>query len=171
MDHTLQSLLGTMASDKGMERKRAREILVLMGEKAEPQVRALLDEANKKVRWEAAKTLAAMVEPASLPAFLTLLGDHASDLRWIAADGLINLGPRSVVPLLESLLTATPVKGQGEMAARVFRELSSNNEVLAEILAPVLDALKEPDPAILSPRVSRALSDISTVTGELPPLS
>ena len=170
MDATLRDLLHDLGSDNGMERKRARETVVLVGDPAAPHVRSLLGSGDKKLRWEAAKTLAAMVDPSSLPVLIDLLRDHESDLRWIAADGLIALGPRVVVPLLESLLAAPPVKGQGEMAARVLRKLAADNDVLAGIVAPVVDVLKEPDPVVLQPRVSQALSDLSRVTGELPEL-
>lgn len=173
MDNTLRDLLSTLGGANGMKRKEARETVVLIGDRAAHDVAALLDGPGKKVRWEAAKILAAMVEPSSLPTFLALLRDHESDLRWIAADGLIALGPRSVVPLLESLLNGAPVKGQAEMSARVLRNLATDNEVLARIVAPVLEALKDPvvvDPVIVQPRVSQALSDLSKATGELPDL-
>jgi HEAT repeat protein len=172
VDKTLHDLLASLGSDNGMERKKARETVVLIGTRAAHDLVALLDSPIKKVRWEAAKTLAAMVEPFSLPAFIALLRDHESDLRWIATDGLIALGPRSVAPLLESLLEGPLVKGQPEMSARVLRQLSSDNEVLARIVAPVIEALKEPvpDPAIIQPCASQALNDLSKVTGELPDL-
>lgn len=170
MNPTVQGLLEQLGSRDGMERKRAREILVLVGEPAEPEVRPLLDDGSKRVRWEAAKILAAMIDPSSVPALLSLLRSDESELRWIAADGLIALGPRSVVPLLESLLEGPPTKGQTQMSGRVLRELAATNDVLNEIVSPVSDALGQNEPAILHPKVSQALSDLSRITGELPEL-
>jgi hypothetical protein len=52
----------------------------------------------------------------------------------------------------------------------VLRKLASENDVLANILAPVLEVMESPDPGVLQPRVSQALSDLDRVTGRLPEL-
>ncbi len=169
MDAFIQDLLSTMGSQNGMERKRARETAVLIGDSVTPAVGALLDGDDKRLRWEAAKTLAAIADPTSTETLIALLRDPESDLRWLAADGLINLGPRSVLPLLESLLADPPTKGQAQMTGRVLRALASENDVLEEIVAPVIEALADTvTPAILQPRVSQALGDLARVTGRLP---
>jgi HEAT repeat protein len=169
MDTFIHDLLSAMGSENGMERKRARETAVLMGDSIAPAVSTLLDGDEKRLRWEAAKTLVAIVDPPSTGVLIALLRDQESDLRWIAADGLINLGPRSVVPLLESLLADPPTKGQVQMTGRVLRRLASENDVLQEIAAPVIEVLTDTvTPAILEPRVSRALRDLAAVTGRLP---
>jgi HEAT repeat protein len=170
MDHTLRDLMEALRGEDGMGRKRARETMVLIGDEIAPRMRTLLAEGTKRERWEAAKTLAALVDPSSLDTFIQLLSERESDIRWIAADGLIALGPRVVVPLLKSLLAEPPTRGQAEMSGRVLRKLASENDVLANILAPVLEVMESPDPGVLQPRVSQALSDLDRVTGRLPEL-
>ncbi len=170
MDHTLRELLDTLRGDDGMGRKRARETMVLIGDEIVPEMQALLAEGTKRERWEAAKTLAALVDPSSLDTLIDLLAERESDIRWIAADGLIALGPRVVVPLLKSLLAGPPTRGQAEMSGRVLRKLASENDVLGEIVAPVLEVMETPDPGVLQPRVSQALSDLDRITGRLPEL-
>jgi len=166
---TVRTLLDALGSNKGMERKSARETLVLCGETAEPQLRSLLTSKDKRLRWEAAKALAAMVEPASLPALVGLLRDEQPELRWLAADGLIGLGPRSVIPVLESLLQAPPTKGQVQMAGRVLRALAAENDVLREIVSAVTAALSDMvTREVLEPRVSEALTRLERVAGRLP---
>jgi HEAT repeat protein len=169
MESTHRDLLEELGSENGMHRKRAREALVLIGDPVTPALSRLLDSDDKRLRWEAAKTLAVTVDPASLQTLVALLRDHESDLRWLAADGLINLGPRSTVPLLESLLAELPTKGQIQMTGRVLRKLASENGVLEEIIAPVLEVLTEVvTPDILQPRVAQALRDLDKITGRLP---
>ncbi|MGI5940606.1 MAG: HEAT repeat domain-containing protein [Thermoleophilia bacterium] len=168
MNTTLRDLVKSLGSQNGLERKRARETIVLVKEPVTPLLQSLLDEGDKRVRWEAAKTLATTIDPSAMDTLIELLTTYDSDIRWIAADGLIKLGPRTVIPLLRSLLTDKIVKGQAEMTARVLRQLATENEVLNELVTPVIEALKDPDPALVQPKVQRALSDISAATGELP---
>ncbi len=169
MDTDVRNLLGTLSSEKGMERKRARETVVLVGDSAGTQVRSLLGSGDKRLRWEAAKALSAMVDPSSLPALVELLKDQESDLRWLAADGLINLGPRSVAPVLRSLLGGPPSKGQIQMTGRVLRKLATENDVLQEIVAPVVEVLTDTvAPEVLQPRAAQALADLDRLTGRLP---
>ena len=169
MDTNLLDLLQKLGSDNGMVRKQARETIVLIGEPAAPEVRTLVKNSkDKRVRWEATKALAMIADPASIDTFIKLLTAYESDLRWIAADGLIRLGNCAIVPLLKSLLVKEIPKGQSEMSARVLRQLSSDNDVLGRIVSPVISSLKNPQSDILQPKVERALSDLSTVTGELP---
>jgi len=172
MERFLDELLEALGSNDGAARKRARETLVLVGDPAVAPVRALLDSPQKRVRWEAAKTLAAMVDPPSVDDFVRSLDDPQSDIRWLAGDGLINLGPRSVGPVLGSLLEGPLSTGRREMSRRVLRQLASENRVLAEIVGPVVEALDAAsvDSGVVAPRASRALSDLDRVTERLPSL-
>jgi HEAT repeat protein len=170
MEELLEELVGTLASKDGMARKRARETLVLVGEPAVAPVRALLASPEKQVRWEAVKTLAAMIDTPSVEAFVQLLQDPRSEVRWLAGDGLINLGPRSARPVLKSLLHEPLSPGHRQMARRVLRQLSSDNEVLAEITHPVVELLEMEslDSGVVASKAERALVDLDHVTGRLP---
>lgn len=168
MDAHLDALLRSLESKNGLERKQARETLVLVGEPALPHLLALLSSPKKQLRWEAAKALQAMVQPEILDQLVKLLSDPDSDIRWLAASGLIALGPRSAVPVLQSLLGSPPPRGQKEMSHRVLWELSAENGVLAGIVAPVVQALEADDPTPIPAKAERALSEIHRLTGRTP---
>ena len=155
-------------SDDGTVRTRARETLALMGEPAAEAARELLSSPKMRVRWEAAKLLAAMVDPSSVAAFVRLLDDPFAEVRWLAGDGLIRLGPRSVAPVLESLLELSVPLEHRRTARRVLRRLSSDNGVLSKIVGPVIKVLDDADPAAVGPRAQQALIDLDHITGRLP---
>src|SRR5512138_1008592 len=89
MDDYVDGLISDLTGSDGMARKRARECLELVGEPAAPRLRELLASKDKQTRWEAIKSLAAIADPGSLDEFVALLDDPNSDLRWLAATGLI----------------------------------------------------------------------------------
>ena len=166
MEQRLADLIEALGSDDGPKRKRARETLTLLGEAAIPLLRDLLSSANKRTRWEAAKTLAAMIDPASAEALVGLVTDEYSEVRWLAASGLINLGPRSVTAVLESLIRHPESAGHRQVARRVLRRLASDNGVLAEIVGPAVDALDHPDPAVIASKAAVALNDLDQTLQE-----
>jgi len=165
MEQHLTDLIAALGSDDGPKRKPARETLTLLGEPAIPQLRGLLFSADKRIRWEAAKCLGAMVDPASVEAFVELVTDQYSEVRWLAGSGLINLGPRSAAPVLDSLVRYPDSMGHQQAARRVLRGLSSDNGVLAEIVGPVVDALDHPDPAVIASKAAVALTELEKTTG------
>jgi HEAT repeats len=168
MEQHLADLIEALGSDDGPKRKRARETLTLLGEAAVPQVRGLLSSPDKRLRWEAAKCLAAMVDPGSAEALVGLVTDEYSEVRWLAGSGLISLGPRSAGPVLGSLIRHPESKGNQQAARRVLRGLASDNGVLAEIVGPVVDALDHPDPAVIASKAAVALDELDqTLQGRL----
>jgi len=160
-------LLAGLESANGLERKRARETLALVGQPAIPRLRELLSSPRRLVRWEAAKALVAMVDPDSVDDFVRVLSDTHSDVRWLAASGLIGLGPRSVVPVLRSLVGPPPARGHMEMSSRVLRELSVENDVLATVVEPLLEVLRGSDHTPVAPRAARALFEIERLAGTI----
>jgi HEAT repeat protein len=85
-------------------RIRARESLVGIGSEAVPAICRLADARNDAVRWECAKTLSEIADPASIDTLIRLLEDSEDGTRWDAAIGLINIGKRAVVPLLRAII-------------------------------------------------------------------
>jgi HEAT repeat protein len=164
MAERIDQLLNDLRSGDGVTRKRARETLVLIGDPAVAPLRVLLGHPDKQMRWEAAKALSAMIDPGSLDDLLQALGDQRSELRWLAAGGLIGLGPRSAAPVLRSLIQPSPSRGRLEMSHRIHKELSQHNDLLAELVGPVTDVLRGSDPTPVAPRAARALNDLETLT-------
>lgn len=92
-----------LQSHDGAERKKAREALTHIGRKATPAVMALLRHPSDAVRWEACKTLMHLRDPASARPLARMLTDEDMDVRWVAADALIELERHAVEPVLELL--------------------------------------------------------------------
>ena len=168
MNDHVERLLAELGGGDGMARKRARETLVLAGDPAVPRLQALLASADKSARWQGAKALGAVVDPGSVDLFVKLLDDPESDIRWLAATGLIELGPRSIRPVLQSLTDPAAPRGHLEMSHRVLGELAKENGVLTGIVGPVLEMLGRNDPGVVAATAARALSDLDRATGRPP---
>ena len=52
---------------------------------------------------EAAKIIELIANRTSIPVLIDLLEDTEFDIRWIAAEGLIKIGRRTIRPLLRSV--------------------------------------------------------------------
>jgi HEAT repeat protein len=100
----IASLVSALADGDGSIRQQAREALVQVGPPAVPALAAALGSHQAQVRWEAAKALHDLADPASAGALVTALEDQSFDVRWLAAEGLALLGRKA----LEPLLTASP---------------------------------------------------------------
>ena len=165
MDEHLQQLIDALSSKDGMARMRAREALVLMGAAAGPALRAAAAGQDKRLRWEAVKALAALADPADLEGFTALLDDPDSDLRWLAATGLIKLGPPAARPVLQGLTNPALTRGRLEMSRRVLGDLAAGDKALSDILPPLMQVIGGNDIAVVNERAARALADFDRAAG------
>jgi hypothetical protein len=94
---------GLLGSNDLSKKLSARESLVNMGKTILPQIHKLLSSENDSYRMEAAKIIERIADRKSIPELLRLLDDSVFDIRWIAAEGLINIGRQSICPLLKSV--------------------------------------------------------------------
>jgi len=85
------------------EKLAARSSLVRMGKTIIPKMHKLLDSENGLIRMEAAKIVELIADRRSIPLLINLLADEEFEIRWIAAEGLIKIGRRSIVPILKSI--------------------------------------------------------------------
>jgi HEAT repeat protein len=81
----------------------ARSTLVRMGKTIIPQLHKLLGSENGFLRAETAKIVELIADRRSIPLLINLLDDKEFEIRWIAAEGLIKIGRRSILPLLKSV--------------------------------------------------------------------
>lgn len=81
----------------------ARSTLVRMGKTIIPQLHKLLESENGFLRTETAKIVELIANRRSIPILISLLDDKEFEIRWIAAEGLIKIGRRSILPLLKSV--------------------------------------------------------------------
>jgi len=150
---TIKSLIDNLGSQDGQVRVRARKSLVAIGGQAvKPLVKAL---ASKRewVRWEAAKTLCQIGDPAAVQALVKALEDKMFDVRWLAAEGLISIGREALVPLLRALMEHPDSLWLREGVHHVLHDV--DKEDLNEILHPVLAALEGFEPSVEAPLVAK----------------
>ena len=96
----INELIEILGHEDGQKRKNAREKLVAIGEDTLHHIKDLLNHPKHIYRWEAMKVIKDIGATESIPVFLEALDDDKSDIRWIAAEGLIKTGKYSIQPLL-----------------------------------------------------------------------
>ncbi len=104
---SIQALVERLASPDGKARDVARSSLVRLGRPAVPTLVELLERAGERgcgehSCWEAAKALAEIGDPAAAPAFVRALEHADAGTRWLAGEGLIDLGRDGLPVLLEA---------------------------------------------------------------------
>ncbi|HRP92676.1 MAG TPA: HEAT repeat domain-containing protein [Ignavibacteriaceae bacterium] len=142
----LHELIIQLGSEDGMERQRAREALVTVGKESIEFLSELLSHPKHIYRWEAVKTLEEIADPVSIPLLIQALEDDKSDVRWIAAKGLIKLGSKSIEPLLKILEEKSESVFVLEGAHHVFFDLRENEALPKDFpIDKLLSALKNPE--------------------------
>lgn len=163
-DDSLPGLVKRLSDRSGLVRERARHTLVLIGSPAVPLLLELVESRAKRPRWEAAKALASIADPSSVSALVQLLSDPESDIRWIAATGLIRLGPRTLPDVLRFLIENPDSVDIRRAVHHVLYELAIENPVVEESVAPVLKVLGETDPpSAVPPQAELALRQIESL--------
>jgi hypothetical protein len=100
---------------------------------------------NSIYRWEILKTLQQISDSSSIPIFIEALEDEESDIRWVAAEGLIKLGAESINPLLKALVKDSDSVFLCAGAHHVFHDLKKKNMLPVGFHADkLLTALKNP---------------------------
>ena len=151
---SIESLINDLSSNNGIARVRARQALVTIGGGTVAALSNALEGQNEEQRWEAAKALGQIGDPAAVGVLVKTLEDKIFDLRWLAAEGLITIGKPSIVPLLHSLLEHSDSVYVREGAHHVFHDLHDQN--LKAILRPILDALEDTEKQIELPFATEA---------------
>lgn len=93
-----------------------------------PRIQGLSLEANQRIINEINQTINFMSDQNSIPALINLLDDNEYDVRWIAAESLINIGRKTVIPLLKSIKGGRSTYTPGRGAYHVLHSLLSKNE-------------------------------------------
>jgi HEAT repeat protein len=147
--NTVDSLMKDLASGDGIVRQNARRRLVQMGHAAVPALVEGMQHPRERVRWEAAKALGEIRDPAGAPVLVAALEDEEPAVRWLAATGLIGMGRGALAPLLEALEGHSNTVFMREGAHRVLHALKREGKA-AEV-QPVLDALENLEPPVEVP--------------------
>jgi HEAT repeat protein len=137
----IELLIEQLQSDDGAVRMKARDTLVKIGKQAACYIIPLLNHRDKHLRWEACKTLEHIRDPKTARDISMLLTDEDMDVRWVAADALIELEHHAVEAVLEQIEENFDSPILRESAHHVLHQLKQLR-MLNEMEEEVLNALK-----------------------------
>ena len=139
----VESWISELASNDGLVRQKAREHLVQMGHRVTAKLVELLKSRDDTLRWEAAKALEEIADPAAAEPLVNALKDEEYDVRWLAAEGLIAMGHMALPPLLEALIEDPESVALREGSHHVLRDVYKAS--LRSLLSPLIKALESAD--------------------------
>ncbi len=99
-DNLIKLIKASLDAKTASKKINARSCLVKLGKAVIPHMNKLLDSKERLLRIEAAKIIELIADSGSIPVFINLLDDEEFEIRWIAAEGLIKIGRKSIRPLL-----------------------------------------------------------------------
>jgi len=120
-----------------------------------PHLIECLSDPRPHVRWEAAKTLGSIRDPAAAGALVNALEDKDGDVRWLAAVGLVALGRDGLEPLLMALLERPDSDWLRDGSHHVCHDLARTES--GEFLRPLLVALDQLEPQTAVPQAAYAV--------------
>lgn len=123
-------------------REKARHFFFRQGTAIVQYVVEMLETENPILRWEIVRILAELRETSTIPGLISSLEDTNDNIRWLATEGLIRLGPPVVLPLLESLAESPGSTELREGAYQIFlalykKQKASRNIIMSPILKHV----------------------------------
>lgn len=142
-----------LASHNDAIRVKARHSLVAIGKAAVPLLTKALKSENSLTKWEAAKALGEIGDPATAATLVEALEDEDFDVRWLAAEGLTKMNLNALKPLLQALEKCGDSFFLQEGAHHVFHDLAKG--ALRKFLTPVLAALEGLEPGEEVPWAAR----------------
>lgn len=153
----IASLIEELSCDNIIRCQKARRTLVAMGNESVPALIEVLGSNQNWVRWEAAKALSQIGDPAATDSLIKTLEDKNFDLRWLAAEGLITIGKKAIVPLLKALISNPKSVWLYEGAHHILHDMDRGD--WEEILKPVINALEDVEPSLEVPLVAKRVLD------------
>jgi HEAT repeat protein len=148
-DSATAQLIQMLSSLRVAERERARTELVAVGRMAVPELVAACEHGDHHGRLEAGKALAEIADPTAIPIFLRCLEDDQQELRWVAAEGLSNIGGPAVEPLLLALIDRAAGHTILDGALHALHGLA--RRMTEPILEPVFTAARAHEPGVSVP--------------------
>jgi len=159
-DFTL--LINDLTCEDIIRCQKARRSLVAIGHTAVPSLIEALGSDKNWVRWEAAKALSRIGDPAAIDALMKGLENKEFDLRWLAAEGLITIGKKAVEPLLTTLIHNPITIWLREGAHHILHDMDRGD--WNELLKPVMIALESTQPSLEVPiAAKRALDELEGI--------
>ena len=150
-------LLDNLLSTNGAVRVQARKELVSRGNEAVLPLMLLLKTGTYWGRWEAAKALQDMKNPLSIQALIGALRDDKFEIRWLAAEGLINIGKLVCKPLAQALIRNPDSKLLQDGAHHVFKDICEQDS--SKYIQELINALEGIVPSVEAPLAASILLD------------
>ncbi len=148
-DNLVFRLIQKLSSRRVGERERARADLVALGSAAVGPLLEAFPSADERGRLEICKALAEIADPAATRLLIQCLEDEHQELRWIAAEGLLNIDGPAVEPLLIAIIDRASAHTILDGAGHVLRGLS--RRVSRTIFDPVVAAVHSSEPGVSAP--------------------
>jgi HEAT repeat protein len=149
LDKLIASLIDGLGSKRPTDRKKSREKLVAVGHAAVVPLLHKLEDPVEHVRWEAAKVLQGIADPAAADALVESLEDPSEDVRWVAGEALIGLGWEGVKHVLIALLRKADSNSLCIGAHHVLARFAKRKS--GRFLKPVLEGLHGFEPGVHTP--------------------
>ena len=147
--------MADFANADALERESARRDLIDLGRAATPSLLNALVDKRAVVRWEAAKALKTIADPAAAKKLVTALADEDKNVRWVAGTALIALGQDALLPLVSGLMSHPDSVWLHGGAHHVLNDFASGEA--AGLLDNLLKAFEHPEPELAVPVAAEEL--------------
>lgn len=154
----ITKLIDELSSPRSPDRERARDQLVAVGEPAVPELVATCETVDDRGRLEIYKALTEISDAAAIPMLIRGLEDGSQDVRWVAAEGLLNIGAPTVEPLLLALIDRARDHTILDGALHVLRGLSRRGA--QPLVKPLISAIRGPEPGVHVPPAAETVLSI-----------
>ena len=135
----IRRLVGRLGSEDVVERQQARQSLARIGKVAVPHLLPLLQSDDSRERWEAAKTLVPIGDPAATDALIETFESDDENLRWVAGEALVAIGQPAVDACLNSIIKRISTGFMRQGMHHVMHEFVGTT--WGQFLQPVWEAL------------------------------
>lgn len=139
-------------------REAAYDALIERGPAALPAVEALSADRHRDVRWFAYQAASHWGDTRAIPLLIRGLRDEDFSIRWLSANGLIELEQPALVPLIEALAVEEPTTTFHAAALRVLRRVPYPAGLDADVRR-LADSLAHQTTTEQSVPIARAIMD------------
>ncbi len=140
---SVKQLIIELGNKDGMVRLRARQDLVHKGDSVVDDLIRAFQEMHEPRHFEAAKALSQIGSAKAIQYLIGAFDDEEFRVRWVAAEGLVAIGAKTIKPLLKILIKRSDSDWIRDGVHHVLHDLVTRNLIekkKTEILQSVLDS-------------------------------
>ncbi len=127
-EEEVKKLVSNLSNKDWLIRHNSRKALVKIGPGALSYLEQLAGSPDYNTRWEVIKTIGDISKPSSVTVLTKAMLDPNVDIRWLAAEGLIELGETAVVQVLKTVIKYYDSVDLCEGAHHVLTELAKQKK-------------------------------------------